>query len=578
MRFGTKFLLILIIMAMMLGLPACGYVPVNPTTGQSTEPSAPTQTKPTQKPSDPPTEPTTLPIQPSEPTTPPTEPTEPPTVPTEPPVPPTEPPTEPTEPPTEPTDPAPCQHDYAAEVIAPSCVEQGYTSYTCKLCGDSYVDGYTDPVGHTYGDWVLQQEPTCTKAGKEISSCENCGATQTRSVDAKGHSYGAWNTTVAATCTAQGEKMRTCADCGNAEKKSVAATGHAYDDGTVIKPAASCSDTGIKSFTCKNCGHQYETKVMGDHAVICNTCKYYGQGGGENLHEAGIMLDMEHEVGCQNCDYCYMDKGYYYLCNGTITKDSAMFTDTIRLTIPEYNGVLLTWPERWHEFAKFTQLGIMYGSWSAKDGWEGQDYEMRVKNISSYADAEAVLADYNVFVKEFAKVYHWTPVEVKMEYREQYQYVRLYYTDQDQYNAYRQQKKKITAAQKDALADEIIGYTLQKWGFRDGMVTANVLEYLYYMIWNDVAIYDHSLRFHDAFDGFAAGICVCDGYSEMFLMYAEALGINAVEVTGRLQGTGHAWNKVIFSDGTGWYVDVTNGPILYTSQRLKDAGYTWKEK
>ena len=592
MRFWTKFLLILIIMAMMLGLLACGYVPVNPTTGQSTDPSAPTQTKPTQKPSDPSTEPTTLPIQPSEPTTPPTEPTEPPTVPTEPPVPPTEPPTEPTEPPTQPTeppseptepsdpgtDPATCEHNYDAQEIQATCTEAGYTYYTCNICGFGYADQYTQLADHRYGDWVRQQEPTCTKAGREICSCETCGATQTRAVDAKGHSYGGWNTTVTANCTAQGEKERTCSVCGNAEKQTIAATGHVYDAGTVIKPAASCSDTGIKAFTCKNCGHQYETKVMGDHVLTCNTCKYYGTGGGQQLHEAGLVLDMEHEVGCQNCDYCYMDMAYYYLSNGIITSGSAMFTDTIKLTIPEYNGVLLTWPERWFEFVKFTQLGVMYGSWSAKDGWPGQDYEMRVKNITSYEEAEAVLADYNAFVKEFAKVYCWTPVEVKMEYREQYQYVRLYYTDQDQYNAYRQQKKKFTDAQMDALADELIGYTLQKWGFRDGMVTANVLEYLYYMIWNEIAIYDQSLRYHSAYDGFAAGICVCDGYSEIFLLYAEALGINAKEVTGKLMDVGHAWNKVIFSDGTGWYVDITNGPILYTADRLKNAGYTWKEK
>jgi hypothetical protein len=255
-----------------------------------------------------------------------------------------------------------------------------------------------------------------------------------------------------------------------------------------------------------------------------------------------------------------------------------MFTDTIRLTIPEYTGVLLTWSDRWFEFVKFTQLGIMYGSWSAKDGWEGQEYEMRVKNIASYEEAEAVLADYNEFVKEFAKVYLWTPVEVKMEYVEKHQYVRLYYIDKDQYKTYHQQRKKFTAAQKEALANEIIGYSLQKWGFRDGMVMANVLDHLYYLIWNEVALYDQSLRYHDASDGFAAGICVCDGYSEIFLLYAEALGINAKEVTGRMMGVGHAWNKVILSDGSQWYVDITNGPILYTADLLKEADYTWKEK
>ena len=35
-------------------------------------------------------------------------------------------------------------HDYKSEVTAPTCTEQGYTTYTCE-CGDSYVGDYTDP-------------------------------------------------------------------------------------------------------------------------------------------------------------------------------------------------------------------------------------------------------------------------------------------------------------------------------------------------------------------------------------------------------------------------------------------------
>ena len=31
-------------------------------------------------------------------------------------------------------------------MTAPTETEQGYTTHTCKHCGDSYVDSYTDPV------------------------------------------------------------------------------------------------------------------------------------------------------------------------------------------------------------------------------------------------------------------------------------------------------------------------------------------------------------------------------------------------------------------------------------------------
>lgn len=39
-------------------------------------------------------------------------------------------------------------HDYEAEVTAPTCTEQGYTTHTCSRCGDSYVDSETPALGH----------------------------------------------------------------------------------------------------------------------------------------------------------------------------------------------------------------------------------------------------------------------------------------------------------------------------------------------------------------------------------------------------------------------------------------------
>ena len=540
--------------------------------GSSTEP--PSLQNPTTASATAPTEsvrPTTIPTEPTtEPTEPATEPTEPPTQPTEPE---TLPPTEPSQPETQ---PRPCAHSYEAVATEATCVEPGFTTYTCNLCGDTYVDDYTALTDHSYGQWSVEKEPTCTAEGREICACTYCGEKQSRTVEAKGHSYGSWEIMKNPTCTEEGTKQRACKRCSHTQEKSIDPTGHAYDDGVVTKQASSCADTGIKRYTCKNCGDAYEATVFGDHDLACNTCSYYGTGNCDGLHEPGVQCDMEHEVGCKNCDFGYMDKAYFYLCAGIIDESSAMFTDTVKLKNPNYNGVLGTWSERWHEFATFTQMGIMYGSWSAKDGWEGQDYEYRVWDITSYEQAQAVLDEYNEFVVEFEKVYYWKPVEVKMEYREDKQYVRLYYTDQDQYNAYRQCKKKVTDAQKETLANEVIGYTLQKWGIHDGMKVANILEYLYYKIWEDVAYYDQSLRFHSAYDGFATHTCVCDGYSEMFLLYADALGINAEEVTGRLNGVGHAWNRVIFSDGSKWHVDITNGPVLETSDRMREFNYTWK--
>lgn len=47
---------------------------------------------------------------------------------------------------------ADCEHSYIPEVTPPTSTEKGYTTYTCRYCGESYVDNYTEPLGFPEGD------------------------------------------------------------------------------------------------------------------------------------------------------------------------------------------------------------------------------------------------------------------------------------------------------------------------------------------------------------------------------------------------------------------------------------------
>ena len=60
----------------------------------------------------------------------------------------------------------PVAHDYETAVTAPSCTQQGYTTYTCN-CGESYVDDYVETVGHTYKNGI------CTICGAEHPNLAN---------------------------------------------------------------------------------------------------------------------------------------------------------------------------------------------------------------------------------------------------------------------------------------------------------------------------------------------------------------------------------------------------------------------
>ena len=81
-----------------------------------------------------------------------------------------------------------CKHEYGAGVVtAPTCTEQGYTTYTCSKCGNSYKDNYVDATGHSYDAGVVTKEPTCTEEGVKTFTCGACGDTYTEAVPAKGH-------------------------------------------------------------------------------------------------------------------------------------------------------------------------------------------------------------------------------------------------------------------------------------------------------------------------------------------------------------------------------------------------------
>lgn len=83
-------------------------------------------------------------------------------------------------------------HVYVPVITKPTCTEQGYTTHTCEICGDSYVDSYTEPTGHTF-IWVTDKEATATEAGSKHEECVVCG-------------YAKAAETIPATGTSQGDK------------------------------------------------------------------------------------------------------------------------------------------------------------------------------------------------------------------------------------------------------------------------------------------------------------------------------------------------------------------------------------
>ncbi len=82
-----------------------------------------------------------------------------------------------------------CHHLYDATNVAPNCVEDGYTLYTCPLCGDSYKDykNGLPALGHNYGEWFNVNEATCENEGHDKRECTRCGAADIKTIPVINH-------------------------------------------------------------------------------------------------------------------------------------------------------------------------------------------------------------------------------------------------------------------------------------------------------------------------------------------------------------------------------------------------------
>ena len=77
------------------------------------------------------------------------------------------------------------EHSYTAVVTAPTCTEKGYTTHTCS-CGDSYVDTYTNALGHDWDSGKVTKQPTATETGVRTYTCTRCHETKTETIPATG--------------------------------------------------------------------------------------------------------------------------------------------------------------------------------------------------------------------------------------------------------------------------------------------------------------------------------------------------------------------------------------------------------
>lgn len=153
------------------------------------------------------------------------------------------------------------EHDYGEWVLdqAPTCKKYGARHRICKNCGDRDVD-VLDKVDHTW-ELVSTTPATCTIGEIQHYKCSVCGETKdvTLSNPLGEHSWDNGKVTKKATCTEDGEKTYTCTVCNTTKTEVISATGHQHKEVRNAKKAT-CTEDGYTGDTyCKDCGEKLET-------------------------------------------------------------------------------------------------------------------------------------------------------------------------------------------------------------------------------------------------------------------------------------------------------------------------------
>ena len=140
-----------------------------------------------------------------------------------------------------------------------SCTDAGERQMVCSVCNDTISESIA-ATGHSYGGYNIVKAATCIAAGSKERICSNCDNTETKSIEATGHSYGSYSTVQESTCTSAGSKEKICSSCGDKQTETIAATGHKYGE-WITTLVASCEEVGNESRTCSVCGNQ-ETREI----------------------------------------------------------------------------------------------------------------------------------------------------------------------------------------------------------------------------------------------------------------------------------------------------------------------------
>ncbi len=166
-------------------------------------------------------------------------------------------------------------HNYNAVITPPTCIADGYTTYTCDACGYTYTADEVAALGHTKGEAVVENkvDSTCYAEGSydEVVYCSVCGAELsrvTKTIASKAHTAGeaVVENKVDSTCYAEGsyDEVVYCSVCE--------ATGKTEEMSRVTKTIAKKAHTAGEAVVENKVDSTCYAEGSYDEVVYCSVC------------------------------------------------------------------------------------------------------------------------------------------------------------------------------------------------------------------------------------------------------------------------------------------------------------------
>lgn len=192
------------------------------------------------------------------------------------------------------------EHKYTDTVIPPTCTERGCTVHLCS-CGDKREDSYTPPLGHNYKGGICVRcgildpnrdtqhehdfiptvtKPTCLTEGFTTYTC-SCGECYTKDyVSAVGHKTQLQNAKAAGCLTGGYTGDEVCTVCGKVFKQGSVIFALGHDPQPARVKAPTCTESGYTGdLICMRCGDMTQigkTVAATGHKFFGGVCSVCG--------------------------------------------------------------------------------------------------------------------------------------------------------------------------------------------------------------------------------------------------------------------------------------------------------------